>query len=257
MIKETAKSMIFSTLKIVSILLNNSGVPILCYHSIQNKEDDGLFMPGKRFEEQMKYLHDKRFKTLTVSEFIELRNEKKLPKKAVVITFDDGYKDFYINAFPILKKYKFKSTIFITTNYVGRTSDWIYSEYKIKMLSWNDLKELSKKRIEIGAHTNSHIHMNKIKLEDSINEALKSKKIIESRLGKKVKTFSYPYGDYNKEISDKLKKYFDCALTLKLRKASRTKKEFNLPRIIITEYNLAAFKIILSGGFYFYRLFKK
>lgn len=106
----------------------------------------------------------------------------------VVLTFDDGYKDFYTNAFPILKKYKFKSTIFIITDKVGQNG----------YMTWEDLSELSESGlVEIGSHSISHPDLSKTSESLQKEQLLKSKSEIETNLGIEVVSFCYPSGKYN------------------------------------------------------------
>ena len=92
-------------------------IPILLYHSI-NDDNSSMSLKINIFENQMKYLRKNGYKTVTFDEI------NKSAKKQIIITFDDGYKDVFINALPILKKYNFKATCFFVTNLIGQDNNW-------------------------------------------------------------------------------------------------------------------------------------
>lgn len=84
------------------IINNNQGIPVLMYHSISNNKGSKLFMPVDKFAQQMKYLNDNGYVTLTTEEVLAFfTRDMPIPKKSVLITFDDGYSDNYTNAFPV------------------------------------------------------------------------------------------------------------------------------------------------------------
>ncbi|MBD3843814.1 MAG: polysaccharide deacetylase family protein, partial [Campylobacterales bacterium] len=162
---------------------------ILMYHMIREhidgKKFNSLRVFPDMFEKQIKYLSENGWHSFTMREAIA--NRDKLPEKSVVITFDDGYRDNLTNAFPILKKYNFKATIYLVNDRHDR--DW--SGYrKIKnegaglkdepKLSDDDVRELIKSGlIEIGAHTVTHANLSTLGNNDSYNEICKSKELIE------------------------------------------------------------------------------
>lgn len=100
-------------------------IPVLMYHHILPQK--GFIASSvDEFEAQMKYLHEKGYKTLTSSEFRDFMLGTKSFKKAVFITFDDGWRDNYIYAYPILKKYGLKATIFVVTKWIEEASKKAY-----------------------------------------------------------------------------------------------------------------------------------
>lgn len=140
-------------------------IPVLMYHSINNKSTNNNILPVNQFEEEMKWLKDNKFYTLSMSELINVFNtSKNIPKKAVVLTFDDGYLDFYSNAYPILKKYNFKATNFVITGTIDKISTVLTSAM---------LTELEENNIEIQSHTVKHLELDKLTYE----KKLKSLKI--------------------------------------------------------------------------------
>lgn len=157
-------------------------------HIPKNKYNS-LRVDPSMFEKQIKYLYENGWTSYTISEAVEQREH--LPEKSVVITFDDGYKDNMTNAFPILKKYNFKATIYLINNRenIGLT-------YEPK-LSDNDVMTLIESRlIEIGAHTLSHVNLLNCDEAVSHKEICDSKHRIEKDFDIECKSFAYPFGKY-------------------------------------------------------------
>ena len=120
--------------------------------------------------------------------------------------FDDGFKDFYTNAFPILKKYNFKATIYpVTDTLLGENIEWdIYS--KTEHLSANNIKEISEYGIEIGSHTATHPDLTKLSFNKINKELSDSKKCIEDIIKKPINSISFPFGSWNLDIWNAAKK---------------------------------------------------
>ncbi|KEI02837.1 polysaccharide deacetylase family protein [Clostridium botulinum] len=167
---------------------NDESIPVIMYHSIKYEKGNGVRLPKEKFEEQMKYLKENNYSTLTMDELYDfLKNNKKIPKKAVVLTFDDGYKDNYDTAYPILKKYGFKATLFVITNCIGT------GEY----LTADQLKEMNKNGFDVESHTTNHEKLTELSYEEQYKIFLESKHDLEKLLNKKVKYIAYPYGKYD------------------------------------------------------------
>lgn len=170
-------------------------IPVLVYHRIGYAPAEAsdvyksLTIEPEWFEKHLHYLQEHGFTAVRFSDVAEyFKTGKPLPKSPVMINFDDGYKDFYENALPLLKKYKMTGTLFMVSGYIG------YPAY----LNLDQLKEARDAGIEIGAHSMTHAKLTKV--ENAREEITKSKQVLEEKLGIKVTTFAYPYGLYNDEI---------------------------------------------------------
>jgi peptidoglycan/xylan/chitin deacetylase (PgdA/CDA1 family) len=145
----------------------------------------------------MARLYEKGYKTLSISDAAEyLRRDTPFPERSFAITFDDGYQSVYGEAFPILQRYGFSATIFLT---VGQNGPLIAAKRlpafsKGTMLSWNEIKEMQGSGIRVGAHTVTHPDLTRLPLERLKVEICDSKTIIEDALGIKVDCFAYPFG---------------------------------------------------------------
>ncbi|MDP3888459.1 MAG: polysaccharide deacetylase family protein, partial [bacterium] len=171
-------------------------VPILIYHHVGDK-NGGLWVKTESFREHISYLTQKDYTTITLVDLMEnLQNGKSLPAKPVVITFDDGYRDFYEKVYPILKEFNFKATIFVVTQLLGG------SEY----LTWDQLAEMQGSGlVTIGNHTLSHSALTALDEAKLKDEIVSANDILKEKLGRDVNVFAYPYGSLNGEAEKVLK----------------------------------------------------
>jgi len=210
-----------------SLLYCQKGIPVLMYHSVA--DNDVFFtVKTKNFAKQMKCLKDKKYNVINLKELINLlESNNDLPKKTVVLTFDDGYQDNYNNAFPILKKYNFPATIFLVTGLVNQEIN-NSQNIPLKILNWEQIKEMHQSGlIDFQPHTVNHQELNK-------QEIIDSKKEIEERLNKKCEFFTYPRGVYNDKIIDILKNNgFRAAWTVENGRIKKDDNLFKLKRISV------------------------
>lgn len=174
-------------------------VPILMYHHIVKRlKHDPYSVSPDVFDQQMNWLKQNDYQVITYADFYQaMLKHKVLPKKSVVITFDDGDVDQYSAAWPILKKYHYSALFYITTNFIGHRQ-W---------MNWDMLKELSAAgNMEIGAHTMSHPNLSKLSSEKQWRELVVSKNILEKNLKTKINFFAYPGGAHNTSTIALLKK---------------------------------------------------
>jgi len=118
-----------------------------------------------------------------------------------MITFDDGYRDFLTEAWPLLAQYGFSATVFLVAGNVGRTNEWDHHYgQEIPLLSWEEIRGLQKAGIEFGSHSVSHRPLTKLSVEETVREALRSRSILERNLDTHIRAFAYPYGASNGAI---------------------------------------------------------
>jgi len=188
-------------------------VPALLYHKIDFPTADvkirGAFTAPRKFERQVSYLKRKGFEFYTASELIRFyRANGEFPSKAIAITFDDGWKDNYRHAFPVLKKYGAKATIFLVTSCIGRTTDKVTAdgEGPREHLAEKDILEMSEGGVEFASHSLSHDLFHQISEEDIKSEVNESKKIIENLTQKECSVFAYPAGFFTDFAKEEIKK---------------------------------------------------
>jgi len=166
--------------------------PILMYHYIDDKEDmSKLSLCPEGFSRQMKFLREHKYNVVSLEELVGMiKNKKKIPPKTVAVTFDDGMRNNFLCAYPVLKQYNIPATFFVPTNFVG-TADY---------MTWDELKAMDGSLITIGSHTKSHLMLPYLSDEQIKDEIYGSKKTLEENLARPVTIFSYPVGSYNDKI---------------------------------------------------------
>jgi len=185
---------------------------ILTYHSI-SEGDSPLKVSPKLFAEQMEWLAANTNVT-SLSELVDLKNDLTVGHRLVVLTFDDGYADFYSNAAPVLRRLKLPATVFVPTSYVGGTNVWPGQPAWVKeepLMHWQQIKELSEAGIEFGSHTVSHPDLTAQQVAVVEHELCQSKREIEQRISQPADNFCYPYGKWNQAVRDLTMRHYKSA----------------------------------------------
>ena len=214
-------------------------IPVLMYHSITDNDKRIFKVTKDNFYEQMKYLKDNGFSVLSMDEVYDhLKNHKSFKDKSIAITFDDGYKDNYDNAYPILKEFGINATIFVVTDYLDASA----------YLSVDEIKEMQLNNIDIESHTTNHAKLDKLTEIDRINTLKDSKIYINEVLNKDVKYIAYPYGRCNKEVvRDAYLEGYRMSFTTKSGHATGRDDLNQLKRVMISGYmNIDRFKKIVN-----------
>ncbi len=198
-------------------------LPILMYHSICDPSFSAknLTVNDKNFEAQLSYLKSNGYASYF---FSELQDIEALPKKSVIITFDDVYVSQLTYALPLLKKYNFKATFFIPIKYIGKTDSWNTNELPIMTL--DQLKSLPNTVIELGLHSFEHKKYHEMTLEDIQEDFNCCKRfIIKHKLDVK-NVLAYPYGKYPRNKEDK-QRFFELLYKNKMSYALRIGNKVN------------------------------
>lgn len=174
----------------------NRRIPILMYHSISKRIETvhpyfQTHTSPSAFAEQMRYLKENNYTVIRLEKAVKLLGSERIDtRKMVVITFDDGFLDFYTHAAPILKQYGFTATVFLPAGFI--TDDGgVFNG--IDCLNWTQVTELMEKGFDFGSHTMTHPQLFTLNRKAISDELKQSKEVIEARTGKEVKCFSYPY----------------------------------------------------------------
>ncbi len=224
--------------------------PILLYHQITAEQDHddpfALSVTPENFEAQMRYLADNNYRCLSLKEAIARRSGQKDSGKTFALTFDDGYADNYEIAFPILKKFGFKATIFVVSGFVGRSLCWP-GEREVAFCTWEQLDEMWSYGIEMGGHTSSHPNLPELSLAEAEFEIRDSKSMLEKHLKRPVLHFAYPGGHQTPHIQDiTMATGYEAGLGVDIGPNS----QFNTWRVQITgNDSLALFRLKVSGRF--------
>lgn len=199
-------------------MLHNS-IPVVMYHHV-SKADRELNVYPELFEDQMEELSQKGWKTLSGDEFLYfIEHEEERPKKCVLLTFDDGFADNYVFAYPLLKKFGMQAMMFVATDFISDddvTRDSFVSlshndawelacsgRRSEVMCTWNELQEMESSGVfDIQCHGTSHetpALMSGKKYKAVKEDLIGGKAILETRLSKKASHFAWPRGHYDAE----------------------------------------------------------
>ncbi len=174
-------------------------LPILMYHRVSPSGSQALSryrVTPEQFEEQMRYLHDTGHYSITIETWhAAMREHKPLPGRAVLLTFDDGYRDFYDYAWPVLKKFDFSALVFLVTDEIGGSNRWDHRfDEQVPLMGWDEIQFLSKNGIQFGSHTATHPMLTAISPRDAVLEAVRSRMLLQRGLQKPVHSVAYPFG---------------------------------------------------------------
>ncbi len=220
------------------------GAVILMYHSVAIS-DTFFSVSPEVFENQIEFLKSKSVEFVKFSELVERRRAHQSLDNLVCLTFDDGYEDNYLNAYPVLKKYSIPATIFVATGYVGSEMQ-ISTGQRLKMMSREMVSDLMKSGlVECMPHGHTHRSLVKIDKQEIHRDILESQKTLESIdiSGQKGYYFAYPYGDYNQETIDILSLLgFKGSAGVEEGIVTRESKFFELPRMnVVSETSFCEF----------------
>ena len=202
-------------------------VPVLCYHDVNPKQTNDMLMDPAKFKEQMQYLKDNKYTTLTMDELYGfLKEDKKIPEKSVVITFDDGYIGNYTYAMPILKELDLHATMFMIS---GMLNNELYvNEKQLKEMSDSDA-------FEIQSHTAMHEHLATLTEAKQLETMKTAKEKLESIIGKPVEYIAYPYGESNKNTRTAAKNAgYKLGFSLDGAMADKKDNNYNIDRLYVS-----------------------
>lgn len=220
---------------------DNINIPVLYYHSINEPVSNEVILSKDTLREQLQYVKDSGYTTITMSEFNDyLKGKGNLPKKSILLTFDDGYMDNYANAYPILKELNMTATIFVISSGID---DGYY-------LSSPQIKEMSDYGIDIESHTVNHVHLNTLSYQSQVDELTKSKSKLESITGKPVISIAYPFGDYTADTKKAAKECgYSLGFTTDTGFDNKQSDSFTLKRLYISSsFSFDKFKSRLQSG---------
>ena len=209
---------------------------VLCYHIVEAPADPRMEVSRETFRQHLRYLEMTGYNVIPLRHLYEYVTGKRatIPKNAVVITIDDGWRSTYTEAFPELRQRKFPFTVFIYPKIIGQTSN---------ALTWKQIREMSDAGVDIQSHALSHPYLTRRRhssLDDAQyaawlqNELAESKRILEKETGRKVKYIAYPYGDYDALVAKTAGEAgYDAALTCDFGKVKRGSDPLRMRRVVI------------------------
>ena len=228
------------------------GATILCYHIVESPQDPRMEVSREVFRQQMRYLAMTGYNVIPLRDLYEFATGTRpsLPKNAVVITIDDGWRSTYTEAFPEMKRRGFPFTVFIYPKIIGQTP---YA------MTWKQIKEMADAGVDVQSHTYSHPFLSRRRhanvsdaeyaawLERELKE---SRRILEKETGKPIDFLAYPYGDYDRYVRESVGKAgYEAALTCEYGRVKRGSDPLRMKRVAIEKsMDFALFRHLLGAG---------
>ncbi len=196
----------------------------------------GQYVAPRLFSSQLMYFKSRKWQSPTLSNIIEGYKSAEDLSNSYLVTFDDGYLSVYEHGFPLIKGAEANAVVYIVTSCIGGINEWDRKagDREEQMMTVDQIRELADAGIEIGSHTLTHPHLTQVDDKQLNVEIADSKKRLEDIIGREVKSFSYPYGDYDNRVVDAVRKAgYSNAVTTKLGIISNDTDPMRIPRINI------------------------
>jgi len=180
-------------------------VHVLMYHRVNSYRKDELSVPPDRFRKQVEWLHRHGFRNTQMTELESGSVATGDNGPRVIFTFDDGYEDNYVDAYPILREYGYTAILYLPYDFIGTSKmhprDTLESgrpEHN-RLLSWNQVEEMLNDGMEIGSHTMGHVNLIRMSPEQAKREIVESKHLLEQKLQVQITSFCYPGGYFEEK----------------------------------------------------------
>lgn len=231
------------------------GISILMYHKIGDPPAGSklkkLWVSEAKFDAQMAYLKKRGYEVITFKDIAS--GAVSYGRKKVIITFDDGYRNNYRAAFPILRKYGFRAVFYVVSSTIGKKNLWHKAgvEEPLEMMTEDDITEMTSAGMEIGGHTKSHKNLSRLDEREAESDITQNKKELEDLTGAAIISFSYPYGGFSPALKKIVEKAgYRWAVIIKQGKNTFPFADnFALKRLLVRgEEGLFDFYLNLSRG---------
>lgn len=234
-------------------------IPILMYHSIQEGSSDrrpyyNINTSPAQFQQQMKFLRDEGYRVVHLDAAVKSLERGEHNSRHVVITFDDGYRDFFTAAYPVLAEFGHLAALFVPSGLIeDRRTQFLGRE----CLTWGEVRELHARGIQIGSHSVTHRELKYLRAAELEEEVARSKNTIEAKIGQSVESFSYPYAFPETEVVFArtlrellAKQGYENGVTTILGTANHASDRFFLPRLPVNSSDdLTLFRAKLEGSY--------
>jgi peptidoglycan/xylan/chitin deacetylase (PgdA/CDA1 family) len=184
--------------------MKENGISILMYHQVGDfkpmREHRSTYCHYKRFQAQMAFLHRFRYRILSLDEaLVCLNGHQPMPKRAVVLTFDDGYENFYEYAWPVLAHYRFPAMVYLLSGLLGQPSSWFARDGRAtpRLMDPARVLQLHAAGVDFGSHGVEHTKLAEAEAARVHDEVTRSKRQLEALLDAEVQHFCYPYGSHD------------------------------------------------------------
>jgi peptidoglycan/xylan/chitin deacetylase (PgdA/CDA1 family) len=224
---------------------------VLCYHIVEAPAAPRMHIDRETFRQHLRYLEMTGYNVIPLRHLYEYVSGKRasIPKNAIVITIDDGWRSTFTEAFPELQKRRFPFTVFIYPNIIGQTSN---------ALTWEQIREMADAGVDIQSHSLTHPFLTKRKHRSKSDkdygdwlyrELAQSRRILEKETGRRVQFLAYPYGDYDDRVAAaSAKAGYTAALTCDYGRVKKGSDPLRMKRFVIDDrMDFAAFRKYLGA----------
>jgi peptidoglycan/xylan/chitin deacetylase (PgdA/CDA1 family) len=231
---------------------SDAGGTVLCYHIVESPQDPRMEISRETFLQQVRYLAMTGYTVVPLRDIYEYATGKKtsLPKNAVAITIDDGWRSTYTEVFPEMQRRHFPFTVFLYPQIIGKT---------VHAMTWKQVKEMADAGVDIESHSYSHPYLthryhpewdDKQYAQWLARELRDSKRILERETGRTVKFLAYPYGEYDHHLLPRVASAgYEAALTCDYGHVKRGSNPLRMKRVIVDKrMNFALFRKYLGAG---------
>lgn len=235
--------------------MSTFNVPILMYHAVEAvprpPKYKHFYVLAGEFAGQMRMLKRAGYSPITFGALAAARaGTDTLPPKPVLLTFDDGYENLKTNVHPLMEQLGFAYTVFLVSERVGKTNNWVASEGydPTPLLSWEDIAGMRRSSlISFEAHTATHLKLGTLSLTDARRELAESKDVLEQKLQTPISVLCYPYGDVSDTVvALAAETGYTQAVTTEFGRARPADNPLRLPRISV--YHVPPFSLTYGIG---------
>lgn len=167
-------------------------VRAITYHRFGNSVRDPWCVDQRMLDEQMRWLAERNLAVSLEDVLAFVRGERKLQDGSVLVTIDDGFGSLHSEALPVLRNYGIPAVAFITTGLIG--TDGKDQGSPERYLSWDEVARLEQTGVTIGSHAHTHRSFGRMSVSEALEEAQRSRELLETNLGHEVRSFAYPFG---------------------------------------------------------------
>ena len=231
-------------LRLDTVLMRHEAV-VVAFHRVRDDADltDSLTIHSRTFESYCRFFK-RFFNVVPLAELVETLHAGQAPHRALAITFDDGYRDNFQHAAPILEKLSLPATFFVVSRWVGTSIVPFWDRdrgVQYPWMTWEHLRDLHRRGFTIGAHTRTHVDLGTVSGDDAQQEIAGAREDLEHALGTPVQTFAYPFGgrEHLTEANRARVKAagFRCCCSGFGGTVSRATDPFQLPRVPISTWH--------------------
>jgi peptidoglycan/xylan/chitin deacetylase (PgdA/CDA1 family) len=207
--------------------------PILLYHSIAHGQPGPVSLDPAVFRGHMDVLAEAGGHGISVSEYVDAcRAKRPLPPRTVVLTFDDGYRDFAETAWPVLRARGWRATMFVCGDLVEAAQPWDCGDgCRRPLLGWRDVAALMREGVEFGGHGLTHADLTAIDRDAAVREIAGARARLEDRAGAVVRGFATPYGRSTAAVRGEIARRYEWSVGTRMRRAGVASDVFDLPRV--------------------------